>query len=414
MTEKESGTDVIDVGLVLSGHVASCPRAVKFADALSDRGYTVRVFAIQHSEWVSELDRALLAERSWSATLVRHPMGLHRKVQAAKQRLALAAWRYGFRTDSVAKSSESRWVRPLVSAARAFKPRMWIGFNVPGILAVDHLAAQSGAHCVIDVEDDHVGILPNSLVAERKRLERLMQPALRRATHRISTSKEMGEALTRRYGVDFQIIHNVPLFDETAAVSPAGRRRSLYWCSQTVGPDRGLEEFLPVFAKLPGDVSMVLLGRVDDEFRRDYLARAARIDVPPQRIVFQPPVLPGQMMASASPNLMGLALENNLTENHQYCLTNKIFDYLAVGLPVVFSETQSQSRLAAELGDAACLIDYHRPEESAARIRALLDDPGRYERASAAALSAARNRYCWQVEREYLISGLAPLLGSAE
>ncbi len=400
----------IDVGLVLSGHVASCPRAVKFADALSGHGYVVRVFAIQHSEWVSALDAALLASRPWAATLVPHPHGWRRRVLAAEQRLALAAWRCGVRTDGIAEHSEARWVRPLVAAARRFRPRAWIGFNVPGMLAVDRLARITGAHLVVDVEDDHVGIYPNDAKAERSRLERLLQPVLRRSTHRITTSEEMATVLARRYGGDFQILHNVPMIDESAVLPFQERRRSLYWCSQTVGPDRGLEEFLPVFARLPEDLALTLLGRVDDEFRRDYLARAATAGIAPERIVFQPPVPPGQMMAAARPNLLGLALENCRTENHRCCLANKIFEYLAAGLPVVFSDTPAQARLAAELGDAACLIDLGHPEESAARVRALLDDRQRCARAGAAALAAARSRYCWQVEQEQLLTALAPLL----
>ena len=50
---------------------------------------------------------------------------------------------------------------------------------------------------------------------------------------------------------------------------------------------------------------------------------------------------------------LGLSGEEPTAVDRRLCLGNKIFTYLAAGVPVLLSATPAQSRLGQDLGDAA-------------------------------------------------------------
>src|SRR5207344_1733710 len=53
------------VCVVTAGHMATCPRMLKAADALHDAGFAVRVVSASHTPWAVEADRKLRSTRRW-------------------------------------------------------------------------------------------------------------------------------------------------------------------------------------------------------------------------------------------------------------------------------------------------------------------------------------------------------------
>ena len=51
------------LALVTAGHLSTCPRMLKAADALAEEGYDVEVVSTRSTAWAVEADLALLAER---------------------------------------------------------------------------------------------------------------------------------------------------------------------------------------------------------------------------------------------------------------------------------------------------------------------------------------------------------------
>src|SRR5208283_374773 len=43
--------------VITSGHLATCPRMVKAADALAEAGHTVRIVSTQFLDWAADADR---------------------------------------------------------------------------------------------------------------------------------------------------------------------------------------------------------------------------------------------------------------------------------------------------------------------------------------------------------------------
>src|SRR5258706_15001359 len=51
--------------VVTAGHLATCPRMTKAADALAGAGHNVRVVSTYHTPWAVGADAAMRATRSW-------------------------------------------------------------------------------------------------------------------------------------------------------------------------------------------------------------------------------------------------------------------------------------------------------------------------------------------------------------
>lgn len=100
------------------------------------------------------------------------------------------------------------------------------------------------------------------------------------------------------------------------------------------------------------------------------------------------------------------------TEIHQpilrYSSPNKLFEYLAVGLPVVTSDLPIVRRICEEYG-CGVVCDPTSPASIAAAINRLLDDADLYARMRQGALTAARI-YNWETQEQALLSVYRRLL----
>jgi glycosyltransferase involved in cell wall biosynthesis len=128
------------------------------------------------------------------------------------------------------------------------------------------------------------------------------------------------------------------------------------------------------------------------------------------RVVFHGLVSPGELLAAAAEHDVGLCLEIPTPLNRDICLTNKIFLYLLAGIAVIASRTRGQSELLAKCPDAGFLYDSGNIEQLALIIERLACEPELLARAKASALAAARDRWNWEQESQYLVASVDNLL----
>ncbi len=102
---------------------------------------------------------------------------------------------------------------------------------------------------------------------------------------------------------------------------------------------------------------------------------------------------------SAAGYTAGLSLELRRPLNRNVCLTNKAFTYLLAGVPVILSRTRAQDRLAAELGDAALLLDLDDMQGSATKVTDWLNSPTVRCTARREAFRLGRERFNWDIEK---------------
>ena len=84
------------VCLVTAGHMSTCPRMLKAADALHGAGFDVRVVSASHTPWAVEADKAIRATRPWRWDVVDYSRATARSrqvVTGARRRMADALTR---------------------------------------------------------------------------------------------------------------------------------------------------------------------------------------------------------------------------------------------------------------------------------------------------------------------------------
>ena len=114
-------------------------------------------------------------------------------------------------------------------------------------------------------------------------------------------------------------------------------------------------------------------------------------------MLFHEPLAPPDEMVRMSHGYdLGLACEMPVSRSRQLCLSNKIFTYLAAGLPMVLSATTAQARLAQELGPAALLYEPGDSEALAEILRRWTGDPAARRASRDAARFAADRRWHWE------------------
>ena len=140
-----------------------------------------------------------------------------------------------------------------------------------------------------------------------------------------------------------------------------------------------------------------LVGKVSLPYRRQLEALFPRTQ-------FHDPVPPDRLVAYISQFDVGYAGEVPVNRNRDLTVTNKVFQYLLAGLPVLASDTAGQKEIAAQAPDAVHLFS------DEATFRALLTffaDRANCDKAASEAARVARERFNWETESRKLLEAIA-------
>jgi glycosyltransferase involved in cell wall biosynthesis len=162
-------------------------------------------------------------------------------------------------------------------------------------------------------------------------------------------------------------------------------------------PNRGLETIIEA-ARLLEQGTIVLMGwgQIEEELRHQIHREGLG-----ERVLITAPVPREEVVAYAVGADIGLIPYEPVGLNNTFTTPNKLFDYMAAGLPVVASRLPELVRFVEgeELGVTFAPGD---PEELAAAIDQLLIDPARLGRMRERARDAGR-RHTWARESQKLV-----------
>jgi glycosyltransferase involved in cell wall biosynthesis len=309
----------------------------------------------------------------------------------------------------------------LARALRSLRPDILHAHDSNALVPVAWAARSLGAPFVYDAHDLWLG-RPRR---ERSRLyfalnqvlyglvERLLIP-LAGAT--LTVSEPIARHLRRRYRL--VSVHLVPNYPE--AGRPGERRdlRSLvgggsigshggvvlYLGGLMAG--RGLEQLVDAVG-MARSVELVLLG--DGPLAPDLLRRAAAAGAA-DRVHLLAPVPPEEVTAYAASADIGVSPIVPTSLNYRYSLPNKLFQYMAAGIPVVASDLP-QVRDVVEGTGCGVVVDTTRPEAIAAAIDRLVDDPDGARAMGRRGREAVEARYNWPRAAAALLRAYAGLNG---
>ena len=404
-----SGSRRARVTVVTSGHLSTCPRMLKSADALAADGYRVRVIATRHEPWATETDRDVAARRSWAAETIDYRRGdsgaaywwTGARYRAA--RAAAAAFGPSRVPFAVVARAFGRVHAELVRVIAADPGDLIYGGTTGALAAIAEAAGRSRTRYGIDLEDFHSGetsgpdaALVDALAA---RVEHAVLPGAAFVT---AGSEAIAAAYQVRDGVDATVIHNTfALPSQPPEVSRVDRERlRVYWFSQTIGPGRGLEDAVRALGRSGAAAQLALRGRPQAGYL-EALTALATAHAPRVEVVHLAPAPPDAMVECARGYDVGLALEQMTPRNRQLCLTNKAFTYILAGMAVAITDTPGQHALGVDLGRAAALVPVGDVDALAGAFARWAGDPAELESAKRTAWHAATRRWHWQHEQEH-------------
>lgn len=392
--------------LITSGQPSLNPRLVKEADALSNAGYSVTVLYAYWNNWGTQFDETLLAKRKWKAKRIGGSPNNGRFIYIISRIIFKLS--KTLRHPAFTISGNSRAAYPLIWAAKKHKADLYIAHNLGALPAAVIAAKKYNKPCGFDAEDFHRNETTDdpadSAVIRKSIIEDRFLPKLKYFT---ASSPLIAEAYRKLYP-DLKPVVILNVFDKVdIKTQPLNRPIKLFWFSQTIGANRGLEDALDALEKLnePG-IELHLLGNrstFSKSFTDGLMTTGANI-------VFHNPIPADDVVKFATQFDIGLALENHTPLNRDLCLTNKIFTYLQAGLAVIATDTSAQSAFMKE-NPRIGSIYYNKEVESLAQIFSNYHQHSEKLLAcKEASLKLGQEKYNWETESKKFLNLVNQLL----
>lgn len=380
--------------------------------ALLDAGHEVSLISGQRSGWSNDLDRVWTENRLTHNISVPYGPGAsvhHRLPQLIKRCGARAILRYTpLNSVKLAIYGNHDSTPSLTAAALRTPADLYIAHYVAALPAAAAAARHHNTLYAYDAEDFHIGDWPNDPVyaVERKLVRSIEGRYLQGCAYISAASPMIADALVETYHIDRpQVVLNVfPLAQAPEAPSVSGCAKpgpSLYWFSQTIGADRGLECAVRAISQSIHRPHLYLRGTPATGFVAQLEELAIRVGAA-DRVHILPPAEPERMERLASKFDLGLASEVGCSRNREICLSNKLFSFILAGLPPLLSDTLAQRQFASETD----LLDLVYPVNNAPALTNLIDgllgDPARLAAIREKVWRLGLNQYHWEREGEII------------
>ena len=299
----------------------------------------------------------------------------------------------------------------IASRARSERPDVVHANDIATLIPGYFAARLSGAKLVYDTHEYAVGVPYRKAVWAwlAATIERLL---IRRCDAVITVSDGIAERLQSRYGLPERptVLRNVPDLPPPGQAPDLREEMGigsapLVLHQGAVAAGRGADNLVRALPRM--DSAQLLLLGASGAYAEQLERLAAELGVG-ERTHFHPPVPLARLLSYTTQADVGVSLLEDSCENHRLALPNKLFEYLAAGLPVVVSDLPEMRRLVTERG-VGWVTDSGNPADIARVLTEALGergDKGLHERVHAAA--AELN---WPHERSRLTGLYAKLAG---
>ena len=224
------------VCLITTGQPSTNPRLVKEADALAEVGCDVHVVAAHWASWARDIDREMLATRSWSLTFIdwrRESAPVTHAFSRVRHWAARNAVRV-MPSNALTAAASSRVGPELVRAVSRQRADLYIAHNLGALPAALAAGRARGVPVGFDAEDFHSGQLLHDTDARWtafvRSTERRLLPQCAYVT---AASPGIGSAYQKLCGVNLPVtVLNVfPLCDRPSTLrgDNAADPIKLYW-----------------------------------------------------------------------------------------------------------------------------------------------------------------------------------------
>jgi len=293
---------------------------------------------------------------------------------------------------------------------------LYHGMAYMGVPIALRLARRDRARVVYDARDIYMDAANLARMRGPMRwfIARAERGWARKADRVVTVNRPYAEVMAGRFGVPEPLIVMNCAYRFTppdprprrlheALGLDAGTRVLLY--QGGFSRDRGIEQLIEAIPSVPGAVLVLMGYGVLEEALRAEEARSG------ERVRVLPAVPPTELLDwVASADVVAMPIQPT-SLNHRLTTPNKLFEAMAVGVPVVASDLPG---MAPYVREAQCgvVCDPTSPAAIAASVRSILEAPAEERSAlGARALAAAHDRYNWEAQVATLFGEYARLRG---
>lgn len=392
--------------IITTGQPAANPRVMKEYVALKRSGYSVKVLYTYSADWSHFMDE----EKFRSGELNKRDFVLvggnpyHQKTTYFISRIIFKISTQASRRLSSFHLKKLSFVRSsfyLWKISEKHDAALYIAHYLGALPAAIKAAHKNDAAVIFDAEDFHRGeeaYYPGQ-IRDVIELEDKLLP-------RVNTITSASPLISKFYGKLYPgkkivTINNVfsATFIPGKTIIPDGKLK-LFWFSQNVGPNRGLETIVEALNYLDDNVSLTILGNIRYKAFAEQLIKNAKN---PGNIIFMDPVAPEEIFKIASRFDIGMAAEVPHCLNRDLCLTNKIFTYLLAGNCILASDTAGQTEFMTQNPGIGYLYKNDNASMLAGIIKELYYNREALNTCKINSLALAQSKYNWEKESQYFI-----------
>jgi glycosyltransferase involved in cell wall biosynthesis len=389
-----------NICIVTQSHLCQNPRVLKEAITLSKNGYRISILNINYSKELRSQDFDLIKKHAITIFTVSNLDAVNLRSLTDRLVKKIGVWLIKYLKCETYLALGYGATRYL-SACKSINADLYICHQELSTCIGTRLI-KLGFKVAFDFEDWYSEDLLPEARAERpvRLLQEIEKSALEKGIFNVTTSEKLALRLAKAYQVQVPtVIYNV--FPSTPHLFQLKKNYQepikLFWFSQTVGPGRGIEEFIQLLRRINKATELHLLGNVTTNYKEKLMQL-----MPSKHLLkFHPPVAAIALPDRIAMFDIGLALEKNEPLSRNFTITNKFFQYLQAGLPVIATDTEGQ-REGFGTYQPGFMLGQHPSAVEIAALDAWLSDPGALREAREKAIAAA-GHYNWEVEAKKII-----------
>ena len=395
--------------IATASHLSSCPRLIKEAQLLTKQGYKVIVVYLESIPRISILDQNIQVNNpEWEFVSIKWGNAIDNIISKLTYRI----FKF-FNQQSVYIQSTSK---VLITTILNFKADLYIAHHPSVLVAVALAAKLHKAKYSYDIEDAFPYVEDGRFLDNPdKTILEIEKEYIPNTAFTTSASPLYSDLYLKNYNLKSKPIDLLNVFDiNTNEVKYIDRKDlkkvSLYWYSQTVGLNRGLQDLFTAVNELPiNSFELHIRGNCEISVRENLISLImVREHIP--NIFFHDSVSIEELEERNKEHDIGFAIEVNSSLNKDMCISNKIFDYLRSGLMLVATNTRGHQYVINDLQNESIVYSPGDTITLSNELNKLIANPEQIKQAKTKSLQLAQEKYNWTNHSNELVNRITQVL----
>lgn len=402
------------ITFLTTGQPTTNPRLVKEVETLVSLGYGVRVLYCFYQDWAEQFDADVIASNpeiyiqcggnpahskySYFATRIR---------QKICTKLASH-----FNGLGLAEHALARAHTELLRLAINLKSDLYIAHNLGALPAAVLAAKKNGSKVGYDAEDLSSGF--SAANSRDSMLNSYIEHKYFKSIDYFTASSDLIASAYQKEHPHLKpiIILNAfkkNVYQRTESENfKSNRIIKLFWFSQTLGKNRGLENLFEALKTINTEqLELHLLGKLIDMDFKNLIGKQQHL-----KIFTYKPISANQITRFAQQFDIGLALETAYCLNNNLALSNKIFTYIQSGLAVIASDTAGQESFLKQYPSLGLLFKKNDAQSLAQCLVQLISKVDLLDEIKQGNYYLGQTQLNWELESEKFISVVTKTLNA--